>query len=68
MADPVAFDVHQVTDLFATASAHRFTGQMLFDWKDGEPKQVQLFWRLSFGDQLRRFIRILRGRPPPGAQ
>jgi len=61
-----AFDYHQVTDLFAVAASNRFTGSMTFHFNDGEPKNVELHWRLTFGQQVARFVRILRGRPPPG--
>ncbi len=63
-----AFDYHQMTDLFAGATANRFTGSMTFHFDQGEPKNVEVHWRLSFGESVARFIRILRGRPPPGSE
>ena len=65
MADN-AFDYRQVTDLFAAAGANRFTGSMVFHFDDGQPKNVEMHWRLSFGESVARFLRILRGQPPPG--
>ena len=60
-----AFDYRQVTDLFAAAGANRFTGSMVFHFDGGQPKNVELHWRLSFGESVARFLRTLRGRPPP---
>lgn len=64
-ANADVFDYHQVTDLFAVAAAHRFTGALTFHCHDGQPQKVEIHWKLTFGEQLRRVIRILRGKPPP---
>ena len=60
-----AFDYQQVTDLFAIAGSQRFTGSMTFHFSDGQPKDVELHWKLTFGDKVMKFIRIMRGRSPP---
>jgi len=63
--DGTTFGYHQVTDLFAVAASNRFTGSMTFHFDDGQPKNVEVHWRLSFGESVAKFLRTLRGRPPP---
>ena len=65
--DGSTFDYRQqIADMFAIAGAHRFTGPMTVHWKDGQPQKVAWVWDVPLGEQAARFIRILRGRPPPG--
>lgn len=57
----------QAADLFAVATAHRYTGPMTFHWRDGVVMEVDHPWRLKVGPALQRYIRIFRGQPPPGS-
>lgn len=56
----------QLADMFAIAAAHRFTGPMTLNWKDGQPHNIEWHWKLAFGEPAAGFIRIMRGQPPPG--
>ena len=63
--EAAAFDYRQVTDVFAAARAARLRGSITFHFEDGNPKNMEIHWRLSFGEQVQRWVRQFLGKPPP---